>query len=73
MSENGYGFVFIDNQEESAYKEVVNYTKFEELQLMKPFKGNSYDVEVAGGSSKLIVIRQMDPLGFSIAYQTTTS
>jgi hypothetical protein len=40
---------------------------------MKPYKGNSYDVTVEGGSRKIIVIRQMDPLVFSIAYQTTTS
>ena len=46
MCPNGYGFIYIDNKDECAYQEAVNFTKFEDLQLMKPYKGNTYDVTV---------------------------
>lgn len=34
MTEEGYGYVHIvNNDDEAVYKESINYTKFEKLQL----------------------------------------
>ena len=58
MTEEGYGYVHIVNNEtEAVYKESINYTKFEKLELQKPFKGTSYEIEVKPGEKKTVVIR----------------
>lgn len=67
MTEEGYGYVHYRNDEEEAeLTEVVNYTKFDHLSLLKPYKGQSYSVTVKPGQRATIVIRQNDPYGFSI-------
>ena len=71
MTEEGYGYVHIVNDEEEArFKEKIEYTKFDKLSLLKPYKGDSYEVEVGPKESKTIVIRQNDPTGFSMASRT---
>ena len=68
MTEEGYGYVHIVNGDaESRFKEKVEYTKFDRLSLLKPFKGDSYEVDVGPGECKTVVIRQNDPTGFSMA------
>ena len=58
MTEEGYGYVHIVNDEEEArFKEKIEYTKFDKLSLLKPYKGDSYEVEVGPKESKTIVIR----------------
>ena len=58
MTEEGYGYVHIvNNDDEAVYKESINYTKFEKLQLQKSFKGTSYEVEVKPGEKKTVVLR----------------
>lgn len=43
MTEEGYGYVHITNDEtEAEFTEHVNYTKFERLSLLKPYKGQGY-------------------------------
>ena len=74
MTEEGYGYVHIVNGDtEARYRENINYTKFEKLQMMKPQKGTSYDIEVLPGQKKTIVFRQMDPTGFAMASQIMMS
>lgn len=68
MTEEGYGYVHIvNNEQEAKYRENINYTKFDKLELQKPFKGTSYDIEVLPGQKKTVVFRQMDPTGFAMA------
>lgn len=70
MLEEGYGFVHVvNNDTSSSYKESVNYLKFEGLELMKPYKGSSYDLMVKPGESKTVVIRQVEPSGYSMSSQ----
>jgi hypothetical protein len=58
MTEEGYGYVHITNNEvEAEFTEVVNYTKFDRLSLLKPFKGAGYSVVVKPGEKRTIVIR----------------
>ena len=74
MTEEGYGYVHIQNDDsEAKYRETINYTKFDKLELQKPFKGTSYDIEVMPGTSRTIVFRQMDPTGFTMASQIMMS
>merc|ERR1719148_633100 len=68
MTEEGYGYVHIvNNESEAKYRENINYTKFDKLELQKPFKGTSYDIEVLPGQKRTVVFRQMDPTGFAMA------
>lgn len=48
---------FVNDEEECEYKETVNYTKFEGVSLMKPFKGTGYSVSLKPGEKRTIVIR----------------
>jgi len=74
MTEEGYGYVHIVNNEaEAKYRENINYTKFDKLELQKPFKGTSYDIEVMPGQKRTVVFRQMDPTGFAMASQIMMS
>lgn len=68
IAEEGYGFVHIVNDEKTcSYKENVNYTKFDGLELMKPFKGTAYDVMIKPGEKKTVMIRQNKATGFSMS------
>ena len=50
MTEEGYGYVHIvNNEQEARFKEKIEYSKFEKLSLLKPFKGDSYEVDVGPG------------------------
>lgn len=50
MTEEGYGYVHYRNDDEEAeLTEVVNYTKFDQLSLLMPYKGQSYQVTVKPG------------------------
>ena len=74
MTEEGYGYVHVVNDDpEAVYKESINYTKFEKLELQKPFRGTSYEIEVKPGERKTVVIRQNDPTGFGMASQIMMS
>lgn len=64
---------FVNDEEECEYKETVNYTKFEGVSLMKPFKGTGYSVSLKPGEKRTIVIRQDDPLGYSLNQQIMQS
>ena len=58
MTEEGYGYVHIVNNEaEARFKEKIEYSKFDKLRLLKPFKGDSYEVDVGPGEQKTIVIK----------------
>ena len=58
MTEEGYGYVHIvNNEKEAEFTEVVNYTKFDRLSLMKPYKGDGYSIVVKPGEKWTIVIR----------------
>ena len=58
MTEEGYGYVHVKNDEaEAKYREMINYTKFDKPSPLKPFKGTSYEIEVAPKSSRTVVIR----------------
>lgn len=69
----GYGFVYIVNNEESAtFKEKCNYTTFTGLTLLSPQQGASYDIEVAPKSTKMVLLR-CSPDGYSLGLSTMTS
>jgi hypothetical protein len=58
MTEEGYGYVHLVNGEaEATYTEQVNYTKFDKLQLLKPFKGSGYSVTLKPNEKRTIVLR----------------
>ena len=74
MCEEGYGYVhYVNGEEEAEFTEAINYTKFDRLTLLKPFKGSGYNVTVKAGEKRTIVLRQNDPLGFGLQSQIMTS
>lgn len=43
MGNDGYGYVYFENRStDASIKETVNYTRFENLELVRPFKGIAY-------------------------------
>ena len=47
FSQEGYGFIHIQNNEtEATFREKVSFTNFDGLKFILPESGTSYDVEV---------------------------
>ena len=65
--EEGYNFKLVINKEKEAiYKEVVEYPTFKGLQLLPPFAGNSYTLEVGPGEKKFAILK-CDIGGYSMS------
>mmetsp|Transcript_15663 Transcript_15663/g.24003 ORF Transcript_15663/g.24003 Transcript_15663/m.24003 type:complete len:257 (+) Transcript_15663:912-1682(+) len=65
--DSGYQMYCIKNQHDAnTYTESVEYTKFEGLQLLPPEGGNTFDIEVKAGETKVVVMRQSCK-GFSMS------
>ena len=57
----GYTYIYIENNEKDiTLIESVSYTKFENLKLLKPFKGTSYKVKVGPGKRQIVLIKQLE-------------
>lgn len=71
-SDFGYEMIHIQNgADESGYKETVNFPKFEGLTLMEPESGNGYDVLVAAGETKIVLIKQScRGYGYSMSFSS---
>ena len=58
MCQEGYGYVYFENMTDDAtLKESVTYTRFENLELVKPFKGTNYEVNVPPGENLIVLLR----------------
>eukprot|EP00347_Sterkiella_histriomuscorum_P017724 403348238 len=74
ICEEGFGFVVYNNlSQDSTLTETITYSKFDGLELMKPYKGQSYDVLVGPKEKKIVLIRQVDPYGYSMSSSTSSS
>jgi hypothetical protein len=74
MCAEGYGYTFFENKTEDAtIKEIVTYTKFEGLELIKPYKGSGYEVQVKPGDQKIILLRQTVPYGYSLSFSYSSN
>ena len=57
-TESGYLWTLVKNGEkDKRYKQVVNYTKFEGLTLLKPFEGNKYELSCEAGQANCVIIK----------------
>ena len=58
MCGEGYGYTYFENDSaEASIKETVTYTRFEGLELVKPFSGSGYDVLVPPGQRTIVLMR----------------
>ena len=58
----------IENQDsEATYSENVDFTRFKNLQILKPEQGLSYQIKVGPNSSKTVILKQMTPYGFQLS------
>ena len=65
----GYTYIYIENNEKHiTLIESVSYTKFENLKLLKPFKGTSYKVKVEPGKTQIVLIKQLDLSGYKLVF-----
>jgi len=72
FSEEGYGFIIIENDEqEYAYREKVNYKTFTGLKLLPPESGEGYETTVQPGGNKTIIMR-CDPEGYGMSSSTAS-
>lgn len=72
FQDEGYGFIYIVNDSKDAtFKEVVKYTNFQGLKLLKPQLGSSYEIEVGPGKTKMILI-WCDSEGYGMGSSSNT-
>lgn len=72
FQDEGYGFIYIVNDsKEATFKEVVKYTNFQGLKLLKPQFGSSYDIEVKPGQTKMILL-WCDSEGYGMGSSSNT-
>ena len=65
----GYTYIYIENNEKDiTLIENVIYTKFENLKLLEPFKGTSYNVRVEPGKTQIILIKQLELSGYKLVF-----
>ena len=65
----GYTYIYIENNEKDiTLIESVSYTKFENLKLLEPFKGTSYNVKVEPGKNQIILIKQLELSGYKLVF-----
>ena len=57
---------------EATFKEKCNYNTFTGLTLMKPQFGQSYEIEVKPGQSKMVLLR-CSPEGYSVSMSLLTT
>ncbi len=70
----GYSYIYVENLEEDAKLiEDVKYTKFEGLQLLPPFHGTSYHIEVGPGQSQLILIKHIEVNEYNLIFSYQSS
>lgn len=66
--DNCYMFIYIVNGDESkTYYESCEFTTFENLALLAPFSGKSYEVTLKPGDEAMIVIKILGG-GYNISY-----
>ncbi len=72
----GFTYLYFENFEDDATLiEDVKYTKFEGLELLKPFHGTSYHIEVGPGKTEIILIKhlQLNEYNLIFSYQSCVS
>jgi cold shock CspA family protein len=73
FNKEGYGFIYVVNDEENAsLKDKVHYNNFEGLTMCKPHQGQGYDILVGPGERKMILIR-CSPEGYAMSSSAQTS
>lgn len=71
QTEEGYLFCHVENRDkEASYSEAIAFVAFDALEMVKPHKGSGFDINVAPNSHKTVLIKQLDPYGFSLSSKT---
>jgi len=60
ITEEGYGFVYYKNDSHKMLDEKIQYTNLEGLKLCKPYRGQSYQIQVPAGEERIVLLKQ-DP------------
>lgn len=69
MCQEGYGYnFFCNNSLNASIKEVVTYTRFQGLELVKPFSGDGYEVLVKPQEKKIVLLRQTNPTSYNLSF-----
>jgi len=69
MCQEGYGYnFFCNNSLNASIKEVVTYTRFQGLELVKPFSGDGYEVLVKPQQNKIVLLRQTNPTSYNLSF-----
>jgi hypothetical protein len=73
MMKEGYGYTYFrNNSDDATIKEAVNYTMFDGLELVSPFKGTSYEVLVPPKSSAIVLMKQTSITGINLSFSYTS-
>jgi len=60
LTDEGYGFIYYQNNEKKTLNEVIEFTELVGLKLCKPFRGQQYQIKVAPGEEKIVLLK-IDP------------
>lgn len=74
MLPEGYGYNFFCNDSKVAsIKEVVTYTRFQGLELFRPFSGDGYEILVKPQERKIVLLRQTNPNNYNLSFTFSSS
>jgi hypothetical protein len=74
MMPEGYGFNYFKNDSiEGSLREVVSYTRFTGIELVRPFKNSGYEVLVPPKQSKIVLLRQTNPISYNLSFKYSST
>lgn len=60
LTDEGYGFIYYQNKSQKTLSEQINFNVLEGLKLCKPNRGKQYQIRVAPGEEKIVLLK-VDP------------
>lgn len=74
MMPEGYGFNYFKNDSiEGSLREVVSYTRFTGIELVRPYKNSNYEVLVPPKQSKIVLLRQTNPISYNLRFKYSST
>jgi len=60
LTDEGWGFIYYQNKSNKSLNEQINFNVLEGLKLCKPYRGKQYQIKVAPGEEKVVLLK-IDP------------
>jgi calpain-15 len=57
LTDEGYGYIYYQNKSKKILKEAIGFNVLDGLKLVKPYRGKQYDITVAPGEEKVVLLK----------------